>query len=113
MTVERRHYIFGRLRVHSSEIKEGQTVFLRMIHYPEATQLGYPSIGGEALAESLTVLSPDIISLNHFNPTRGPIEGRPIGKYCMDDINSENILTDYGCCLGSLVGYRSKIYWKP
>lgn len=113
MTIEHRHYILGRLRVRSSKMKEGQTVHLRMIHYPEATQLGFPSIGGEALAESLTVLSPDIVSVNHYNPTKGPIEGTSIGRYCEEEINQEHITRDLGCCLGSLIGYRSKIYWKP
>ena len=112
MTIEAKHYIIGFVKVASKEMKEGETVHLRTIHYPEATQLGFPSIGGEAVAESLTVTSPDSVSINYYDPTKGSMEGRPIEEYEGEKINLQHI-ESRSCCLGTLIGYRVRYHYRP
>ncbi|MDO8638090.1 MAG: hypothetical protein Q7R43_00825 [Candidatus Daviesbacteria bacterium] len=113
MTVEQKHYIFGLLRVRVKEIPVGKTIHLRTIFDPESDTLGYPNLAGEAIAESLTVRQPDLVSINRYNPNRG-LMNEGIIKYLQEEhINKAKLIADIGCCLGSLIGYRSRISWKP
>lgn len=113
MTIEQKHYILGFLRVKVDEIPVGQTIHLRNIFNPESDALGYPDLAGEAISESLTVRQPDAVSINRYNPNRGPMD-KAIIKYLNEkEINDVKLGGSLGCCLGSLVGYRSRISWKP
>ncbi len=111
MTVECRHYILKYLPVAKTAALEGTTVHLETLYNPEAAQLGY-SFSGEAKATSLSVLSPDKISINVYDPNRGPMTGQSIKVLRRDNINKTKIEGNFGC-VGALVGYRRRYYWKP
>ncbi len=113
MTIEQKHYILGFLRVKVEKITVGETIHLRTIFNPESDALGYPNLAGEAKAESLTVRHTDVVSVNRYNPNSGPMDKEVIEYLSEKKINEAKLGGNLGCCLGSLVGYRSKISWKP
>ncbi|MDO8570759.1 MAG: hypothetical protein Q7R97_04210 [Candidatus Daviesbacteria bacterium] len=114
MTIEQKHYVLGFLRVWVEPIPVGKTIHLKTIHYSEADALGYSGLGlSESKSESLTVRQPDIVSINRYNPNRGPMDKEVVEYLSEKNINEAKLGGNLGCCLGSLIGYRSKISWKP
>lgn len=90
---------------------EGTTAHLETLYNPEAAQLGY-SFLGEAKATSISVLSPDTVSINVYDPNRGFMTGRSVEVLERNEINKKRVGGNFGC-VGALVGYRRRYYWRP
>mgnify|MGYP001580842374 FL=1 len=111
MTIECRHYILTSLPIARTAVPEGTTTHLETLYNPEAAQLGY-SFLGEAKATSISVLSPDTVSVNVYDPNRGPMTGRSVEVLEKEEINKRKIEGNFGC-VGALIGYRSRYFWRP
>lgn len=117
MSVECAQYILGFVKISSREMEVGETHHLSVGYNPEAAQLGY-DFTGQAWATSLTVTSPDSISLNTYDYNNGAMEpdgainsAMPYRQLTREGINREKIEADKSC-LGSLIGYRRRYNWK-
>lgn len=111
MTVECRHYILKYLLVARTAAAEGTTTHLETLYNPGAAQLGY-SFLGEAKATSLSILSPDSVSINIYDPNRGPMTGQSVEVLERDEINKKRVEGNFGC-VGALIGYRRRYLWRP
>lgn len=111
MTVECKHYILKYLPVARTVAPEGTTAHLETLYNPEAAQLGY-SFLGKAKATSISIVSPDTVSINVYNPNRGSMTGQSVEVLERDDINKKRIEGNFGC-VGALVGYRRRYHWRP
>ena len=111
MTIECMHYILKYLPVAKTAAPAGTTAHLETLYNPEAAQLGY-SFLGDAKATSISVLSPDTVSINVYDPNRGSMEGQSLEVLERNEINRRRIEGNFGC-IGALVGYRRRYFWRP